>query len=140
MPRRTAPFPRSRIVGVLMIIAAAAFWTASAIHFGATIPLGLITVRDTFLGAAAPEAIVGLAMAIGAGAALARWQSSWTIALGCTAFAVLVTVYGLSVTLGSARTADVIYHIIMLVVLIVVLSLAITGRPRTRPSASEQSE
>jgi hypothetical protein len=140
MPRRTAPFPRSRTVGVLMIIAAAAFWTASAIHFGATIPLGLITLRDTFLGAATPEAIIGLAMGIGAAAVLVRWQSSRTIALGCTAFAVLATVYGLSVTLGSSRTADVIYHIIMLVVLIVVLSLAIAARPRTRPSASEQSE
>jgi hypothetical protein len=131
---RNDRFPGSTVCAWLMVIAAVTFWLASAIHFGATVTIGSTTVRDPFPGAAFPEAIVGLVVALGAVALLARWRRSWSLAVGTTAFAIIVTLYGLSVTLGSGRSADVAYHLLVLAVLFVVLGTLIAvrrGRRRT---------
>ena len=40
-------------------------------------------------------------------------------------FAILATLYGLSVTLGSSRTGDVAYHVFVLVLLLVILVLVL---------------
>jgi uncharacterized membrane protein len=44
-------------------------------------------------------------------------------ALAATVFSIVATFYGLSVTLGSGRTADVAYHASVLGVLLLVLAL-----------------
>ncbi|GLY89199.1 hypothetical protein [Actinoallomurus iriomotensis] len=72
-------------------------------------------------------------MAIGATAVLTRRSRSRAIALGTTSFALLGTVYGLTITLNSTRTGDVAYHLGMLATLLVVLGLLLVrGGFRTR--------
>jgi hypothetical protein len=115
-----------------MAVAAVTFWIASAIHFGARIPLGFTTLHDPFPGAAIPEAIIGVVVASGVLAIAERWRANWGIAVGTTLFAIVGTLYGLSVTLGSGRSADIAYHVSVLVVLIVTLCLLIAARARDR--------
>jgi len=127
-------FPGSTVCAVLMAVAAVTFWLASFIHFGATFSIGSTRVSDPFPGAAIPEAIVGVVVALGALGLFARWRLSWRLAVGTTAFAIIVTLYGLSVTLGGGRSADVAYHVSVLAVLFVVLATLMAGhrgRPRT---------
>lgn len=114
------------LAGVLLALLAAAFAAASIIHFGVDVPLGLTTVRDHFPGAAPPEAVIAVALAVGAAAVLRRHPSSRGIAVGVTSFAVLGTGYGLRVTAGGARTGDVAYHLSVLVALLGVLALLLS--------------
>ena len=124
----------ARLCAVLMAIAAVTFWVASAIHFGATIPLGFTTLNDPFPGAAIPEAIIGVVVAIGALAIAERWRANWAIAVGTTSFAIVGTLFGLSVTLGSGRSADVVYHVSVLVVLFVALGVLLAARRGSQAS------
>ena len=50
-----------------------------------------------------------------------------------TLFALLGTAYGLTVTLGSARTGDIAYHVGILVVLAVTLGLLLMPGGRRVP-------
>jgi hypothetical protein len=111
-----------------MALGAITFWVASAIHFGARIPVGFTTLDDPFPGAAIPEAIVGVVLAAGAFTIFIHWHANWGAAVGTTAFAILVTLYGLSITAGSGRTPDVGYHVAILVLLFCALGLLLLGR------------
>jgi hypothetical protein len=125
---------RAQTAGWLLALAALTFWLASAIHFGLKVELGFALVSDPFPGAAVPEAVVGVVVALGAGSLLVFRQPRLGIAMAATAFAIAVTLYGLSVTAGSGRTADVLYHISVLAVLSAALALLLTARlgERTR--------
>lgn len=124
--------------GVLMALATAAFAVASIVHFGVDVPVGVATLSDSFPGAAAPEAVIAAVLAIGAAAVLTRRAKSRGIALGTTSFALLATVYGLSITLNSTRTGDVAYHLGILAVLLVILGLLLVpGRTGTRRGAQD---
>ena len=126
-----APWPPMAIaICGLLGLAAAAFVVASLVHFGVVIPLGLLTLDDPFPGAAIPEAILALVLAIGALSVLARRPARWRVALAAALFAFLVTLYGLTVTVGSARTADITYHISILVVLVVIIGLLLLPQGR----------
>jgi hypothetical protein len=114
---------RARMAGWLLALAALAFWVASAIHLGLTIPLGFATLSDPFPGAAVPEAVIGAVVALTAASLLALSPPRLSPAIGGTAFAVAVTLFGLSITLGSGRTADVVYHVSILAVLVVAVVL-----------------
>ena len=50
----------------LLVVTSVAFALASLIHFGVTIPLGLVTLADPFPGAAIPEAVIAVALGLGA--------------------------------------------------------------------------
>jgi hypothetical protein len=121
-----------------MTLAAAAFAVVSVIHFGVDVPVGFATISDSFPGAAPPEAVIAAVVAIGAAAVLTRRTKSRGIALGTTSFALLGTVYGLSITLNSTRTGDVAYHLGILATLLVIFGLLLVpGRPDAdRPGAS----
>lgn len=106
-----------------MALTAAAFAIASIVHFGVGIPVGFTTISDSFPGAAPPEAVIAAVVAIGATAVLTRRTGSRGIALGTTSFAVLGTVFGLTITLNSTRTGDVAYHLSILATLLVILGL-----------------
>ena len=54
---------------------------------------------------------------------IARPARSWASALATTLFALVGTLYGLSVTLGSSRTADITYHLAVLCLLAVIVAL-----------------
>jgi hypothetical protein len=124
---------RRELIQRLLAFAALTFWVASAIHFGVTIPLGVATISDPFRGAAIPEAFVGAVVAAGA---LALWSgraAAKEIASGTAVFAILVTLYGLSVTVRAGRAADEAYHVSVLVILMGSLGLLYRdGRRRNR--------
>jgi hypothetical protein len=120
-------FSGSTLCAALMGVAAVTFWVASIIHFGATFSIGSTRVHDPFPGAAIPEAIVGIVVASGALGLVARWRSGWRLAVSTTAFAIVVTLYGLSVTLGGGRSADVAYHVSVLTLLFAVLGMLVAG-------------
>ena len=126
--------------GVLMALAAAAFAMVSIVHFGADIPVGFTTISDSFSGAAPPEAVIAAVVAIGATAVLTRRTKSRRIALGTTSFAILGTVYGLSITLNSTRTGDVAYHLGILATLLIILGLLLVpGRSAVQPARDIRS-
>ena len=114
VPRETDPVrgrPIAIVVGTLMGAETVAFVVAATIHFGIRIALGPLRIDDPFPGAAIPEAIIAGVLGIGVLSVLARWPARWGVALATTLFALLVTIYGLTVTVGSARTGDILYHI-----------------------------
>ncbi|MGE5223847.1 MAG: hypothetical protein ACM3PY_15520 [Omnitrophica WOR_2 bacterium] len=115
--------PITIAISWLMAIAAVSFVAASMIHFGVTIPLGFATIYDPFARAAIPEAILAIILGIALVTVLAHWSARWWAALAATLFTLLVTIYGLSVTVSSSRTGDITYHVAMLVILGVIASL-----------------
>ncbi|MBV9279733.1 MAG: hypothetical protein JOZ41_06605 [Chloroflexi bacterium] len=119
-----------RIAALLLAVSAVTFWVASAIHFGVSVTLGVATVSDPFAGAAIPEAVVGATVALGSLALWSGRSAGRGIALATTGFAILVTLYGLSVTLSGGRTADVAYHVSVLAVLLVSLGMLLGERRR----------
>ena len=127
--------PISIAICGLMALAEVAFAGASIIHFGTVIALGPITVDDPFPGAAIPEAVIAVVLGIGALSVLARRPSRWGVALAATLFALLLTIYGLTVTAPSARTGDIMYHVAVLVLSVVILSLLLlpAGRQSLSP-------
>jgi hypothetical protein len=115
-----------RVIPALMALAALTLAIASAIHFGA----GLVGIHDPFPGAAIPEAVLSVVMAVGAvGAAAGRRAPRW-LPLAATLLTLLGTLYGLSVTLGGGRTGDVAYHLFLLTLLVVCLLLIVPGLRR----------
>jgi hypothetical protein len=109
--------------GTLLAVTAVSFAMASLIHAGTEIPLGVTTVGDPFPGAVIPEAVIALVVAAGAVAVFTRRPAARRAAVMATLFALLGTAYGLAVTLGSARTGDIAYHVGILAVLVVTLVL-----------------
>jgi hypothetical protein len=120
---------------VLMALATIAFAVASIVHFGVTIPLGPVTIDDPFPGAAIPEAIITIVLGIGSVTMIAHLPTRRWMALATTLFALLATIYGLSVTVRSSRTGDIAYHITILVVLLVIAGLHLL--PAGRHSLSD---
>ncbi len=114
-PRRHARWtPISIAACGLMLVAMVSFAIASIIHSGTVIALGPITIDDPFPGAVIPEAVIAVVLGIGSLSILAHWPARWGMALAAALFAFLLTVYGLTVTAGSARTGDITYHIAVL--------------------------
>lgn len=129
------------VAGILMAVAAGTFAVASIVHFGVDIPVGFTTIRDSFPGAATPEAVIAVAVAIGATAVLIRRRKSRGIALGITSLAIVGTVYGLTVTLDSTRTGDIAYHVGILAALLIVLSLLLVpGGSDVTPARDVRNE
>jgi hypothetical protein len=111
------------VIGGLLVVATVAFAAASIIHFGLVLALGSLTVDDPFPGAAPPEALIALVLGIGALSVLARWPARWAVAFAASLFALLLTLYGLTVTVSSARTGDITYHVAVLVLSVVIVGL-----------------
>ncbi len=120
----------SRIVGWLMLLAALTLLAASAIHFGITVPLGPVTISDPFPGAMIPEGILGLALLAGSVFVLARWPGAWGAGLGTALFTLLLTIFGLTVTVSGGRGGDIAYHVTLLVMLAAILGLLLSPAAR----------
>src|SRR5581483_11886217 len=84
-----------------------------------------------FAGAAAPEGILGVILFGGWLAPTLAGRRMHAVALGAATLALLGTIYGLSVTLGSARTGDVVYHFTLLAMLLA--ATALLAVPRRAP-------
>jgi hypothetical protein len=121
--RRTSWRPMSLAICGLMTLATVSFGLASLVHFGIVLPLALVTLDDPFPGAAIPEAVIALVLGIGTAAVIRGQAKRWWVASVVTVFAILATLYGLSLTLGSSRAGDVTYHVLVLVLLLAILAL-----------------
>lgn len=128
--------PAALAVAVLMTIAAAAYASASLIHFGLVIPLGFATIRDPFPGAAAPEGVIAIILLAGAITVTRRIDGAWLLALLGSAFSGLLTLYGLSITLRASRPGDVGYHLGVLGLVAVILALVLL--PATRQALTNR--
>src|SRR5947208_6630593 len=105
-----------------MFVAALTLIAASAVHASLLGPI------DPFPGAAPPEALLGLVLAIAAVAAFLSWARAWAFAIAATLLALLGTVYGLTVTIPRGEPGDVVYHVSLLAGLIVAAGLLIRRR------------
>src|SRR6266511_6270374 len=92
----------------LMFVAALTLFAASAVHASLLGPI------DPFPGAAPPEALLGVVLAIAAVAAFLSWARAWAFAVAATLLALLGTVYGLTVTVPRGEPGDVVYHVSLL--------------------------
>ncbi len=123
--RRTSWRPMSVAICGLMALATVSFALASLVHFGIVLPLGLVTLDDPFPGAVIPEAVIAIVLGIATATVIGGQAKRWRVASVATVFAILATLYGLSVTLGSSRTGDVTYHVFVLVLLLGLLVLVL---------------
>ncbi len=69
------------------------------------------------------KATVETVYGIGSAAVISRWRDGRRVAAGTSLFALLLTIYGLSVTVRSAHVGDVACHVAVLVMLAVTLGL-----------------
>lgn len=137
--RRSRHRVRAAAIGLLMLVTAVAFALASLIHFGVTLIAGPVRLDDPFRGAAIPEAVIAAVLVLDAVAALARRSYAWWAALAATLFSLLVTLYGLSVTLGSGRTGDVRYHLAVLASLAVIAGLLLLPGGRRSVGSGDEN-
>jgi hypothetical protein len=119
-------------IPVLMSAAGATLCLASAIHFGLPIALGVMTIKDSFPGAATPELILGILML---GGAVVAMSGQRVVAIACTGVTLLLTLYGATVTAGSARWGDLVYHAALLTSLAAIMLLLVRGEARRVPLA-----
>ncbi|SRR6266487_5819671 len=117
--------------GVLLSVAAATLAVASLLHFGVSIPLGTRTISDPFAGAAIPEAVIAVVVAVGALTLLARLATARWLAPAATLFALAGTLYGLTVTLRRGQAGDIAYHLALLTML-VASAVLLLGALRSR--------
>jgi|HubBroStandDraft_5_1064220.scaffolds.fasta_scaffold851570_2 hypothetical protein len=114
-----------RMIAWLMGLAALTFGIASALHFDIHITIGSLVIQgESFRNAAIPEAIIGAVVAAGTIAWISRSHQGAVLALSTTVVAILGVCIGLyEVTLGDAvrNTADVVYHVCVLALLLVIL-------------------
>src|SRR5438132_5461229 len=103
---------------IVMLVGAVTLLGASAIHAGIFGPV------DPFAAAALPEAVLGAVLGIAAVVAFLR-PTSRTVALGATAFALLGTVYGLTVTVPRGEAGAIGYHVGLLSLLLVATALLV---------------
>ena len=125
----------SRPIGVLMLLEAATFATASLTHFDVGIPLGVTTIPgEPFTGAAIPEAVIAGVLLGGALALLARPPGGWGLALTTTLFALAGVIVGLSfIVRGSvSRPGDLVYHLTIFVALLITVGVLLTPAARRR--------
>jgi hypothetical protein len=116
---------------ILMVVATLTLFAASVIHLGFGAEIAGIHIRDPFLDAAIPEAILGIVLGLGTLARLTGWDRSRMVALIATAFTFLVACYGLSVTVGGRMTGDIVYHLSLLVMLLLTAGLLFLNRAQT---------
>ena len=109
--------PKPRLVITSMVLAAVSLLVASIIHFGPELPFVGFGISDQFDSAAVPEAVLGSLLALGAAYLASGRAGSREMALAATISTLLLSLYGLGVTLPMARAGDVVYHIVLLVLL-----------------------
>jgi hypothetical protein len=120
------------VIGVLLTVGAVTLGLASAIHFG--VPL---IVQDPFPGAAVPDAILAVVLAVGAASVWSRIGAAWGVAIATTLFGLAGVGFGFSLTVGTGRTGDIAYHASLLAVLMAAALLLLTpaARRTLRPAA-----
>jgi hypothetical protein len=131
----THPSPTARqTIGGLMALATLTLACASLLHFGLALPLGAATLADPDRGAAIPEAVIATVLAAGVIGVALRLGAAWVMALVAVGFAVAGVLVGITFTLPTGRTGDIVYHFCLLALLLTtaVMLLVPTGRQALR--------
>ena len=130
--------PRSGMkiaIGILSAVYAVTFFCGALLHLGVRIPFGAAALAEpTILPAAIVESFCGLALSFGAFAVFARWNRAWTAvfaAHACALGGVLLGVTALALGAGPSTDLNTMYHCVMLVGLVAVLTLLLTPAGRT---------
>jgi peptidoglycan/LPS O-acetylase OafA/YrhL len=131
----------SQKVAASMLIVAASLAVMSSLHLAGV----LGTHADSYNGTAAgiAEAIIGIALVVGAIAARRDPEAGRRTAIAAMAFAVAGFLLGISITAPSGYVPDVAYHASVLPILIgnlVVLMVAGRQRPRATHRLSDDAQ
>jgi deazaflavin-dependent oxidoreductase (nitroreductase family) len=121
-------------IALLMIFEAATLAAIASLHLGGVLE-GSRPFRPTAAGIA--EAIIGLALVIGAATMLRRLPHARRIAIATTLFAIVGFAVGLSFTLRGGGTVDVVYHALMLPLLLLTLVLLLRDDLRQSPPSPD---
>jgi hypothetical protein len=129
-----------KIIGVMLSMAAITLGLASYLHRDGDIPLGFTVIRgESFLGASIPEAVIAAVLAVAAAVVLIAPHRARPAALGATAFAILGTAFGMTVTIPRGRAADIVYHSALLAWLLVTGALLLRWSRRVpKPRVNER--
>lgn len=129
-----------KIIGVMLSMAAVTLGLASYLHRDGDIRLGFTVIRgESFLGASIPEAVIAAVLAAAAAVVLIAPHRARRVALGATAFAILGTAFGMTVTIPRGRAADIVYHSALLAWLLVTGALLLRWNRRApKPLVQER--
>jgi hypothetical protein len=126
----------------LMLLTAVTLLAASVIHVGPALPFNGFGISDQFDSAAVPEAILGILLAASAAYLASGRSGGRELALAATIFTLLLSLFGLSLTLPAARTGDVVYHLVLVVLLggiIVGIAASLLRRDAAQRRATRRS-
>ena len=117
-----------RLIRALVIVEAATFLIAGALHLGVSVPLASVIGEPLIPQAGGPESVIGLVLVAGAVASFLRGRGArWTL-VGTLVFAILGTLVGISAInagLGPRTDAGEVYHRVILALLVVTLALTL---------------
>jgi hypothetical protein len=108
-----------------MLLEAATLAVVASLHFG-----GVLGGSEPFdpTAAGVAEALIGVALAIGAAALLRKSAHAREIAVGTTLFAIFGFVLGLTFTVRGGGAIDIAYHAVMLPLLLLTLIVLLRSR------------
>jgi len=122
-------------VGILSAVYSVTFFFGALLHLGWRIPLGFTVLSEPrILPATVVEGLCGLALAVAVSAVLTHVSWAWTAAFAAHSFAlggVLLGMGALAVGAGPSTDLNAIYHRVMLVALVAVLTLLLSPAGRT---------
>ena len=125
----------AKAVGILSALYATTFFFGALLHLGLRIPLGFAVLAEPrIIPATVVEGLCGMALAVAAFAVLIRMSWAWTAAFTAHAFSlggVLLGIGALAVGAGPSTELNAIYHRVMLVALVAVLTLLLSPAGRT---------
>jgi peptidoglycan/LPS O-acetylase OafA/YrhL len=111
-----------RRIGILMALVAASLVVGSFIHLAGLTPAG---TKPPFNASHAgiAEAVIAVVLGYGAFTVLASARQARLIAPATTGFAIVGFLVGMTMTAQGGDTADVVYHVVTLPVLVATLIL-----------------
>jgi len=117
------------LIRALVIVEAATFLIAGALHLGVSVPLASAIGEPLMPQAGGPESVIGLVLVAGAVASflLQGRGARWTL-VGTLVFAIVGTLVGISAInagLGPRTDAGEVYHRVILASLVVTLALTL---------------
>jgi hypothetical protein len=131
----TGPSPVRWAAAGLMLVEAATFLLASALHRGVQIPLSFTTLVEPMIGPAAiVETTCGLALFIAAITVLAGSRWGWLATVGAhllSAGGVVLGIVALNAGRGPRTASNDAYHLAILTALVIGLVLLATPPVRT---------
>ena len=123
-------------IRVLVIVEAATFLIAGALHLGVPVPLAMTLGEPLMPQAGTPESVIGVVLVVGAVAAFLPGRGAQWVLAGTLVFAILGTLVGIAAIgagLGPRTDVGEVYHRVILASLVVTLGLSALATRGTAP-------